>query len=100
MEPLAIQRCIEVKQEIGLIEKKIVETSFDLKIDHEYIHAKTERFSIKSILDISFRLKEEKAIGYLYIHTTKGIRTFHIRHNPIEFINVFKKLRSETTEYE
>ncbi|WP_413382259.1 hypothetical protein [Alkalihalobacillus sp. 1P02AB] len=100
MEPLAKQRCIQIKQEIGLIEKKIVETSFDLLINKDSIIAKNERFPIKSILDISYRLKEEKAIGYLYLHTTQGVRTFHIRSEPHLFIDVFKKLRSETAEFE
>lgn len=97
MEPLATHRCIEVKQEIGWIEKRTVETSFDLYLYKDRIDVKDSSFPIKHVLDISYRLDEkENKIGFLYLHTTGGIRTYFIKQDPSKLIEEFKVLMPST----
>ncbi|TSB45680.1 hypothetical protein [Alkalicoccobacillus porphyridii] len=95
MEPLATHRCIEVKQEIGWIEKRTVETSFDLHLFEDRIEVKDTHYPIKTVLDISYRLEKDK-IGFLYLHTTGGIRTYFIKQDPSKLIEEFKVLMPST----
>ena len=95
MEPLAIHRCIEVKQEIGWLEKRTVETSFDLYLFEDRIEVGETEFPIKTVLDISYRLENGK-IGFLYLHTTGGVRTYFIKQDPSKLIEEFKVLMPST----
>lgn len=97
MEPLAVHRCVEVKQEIGWIEKRTVETSFDLLLYEDRIEVKDASYPIKHVLDISYRLDErDNKMGFLYLHTTGGIRTYYIKTEPTGLIKEFKVLMPST----
>ncbi|MDQ0205421.1 hypothetical protein [Alkalicoccobacillus murimartini] len=97
MDPLVTHRCIEVRQEIGWIEKRTVETSFDLHLYEDRIEVKDISYPIKSVLDISYRLEEkDNKIGYLYLHTTGGVRTYFIKKDPTKLIEEFKVLMPST----
>lgn len=97
MEPLAVHRCVEVKQEIGWIEKRTVETSFDLLLYEDRIEVKDASYPIKHVLDISYRLDErDNKMGFLYLHTTGGIRTYYIKKEPTDLIKEFKVLMPST----
>ncbi len=61
MTPLATQRCIEIRQEIGWTEKRIIETSFDMKLFPDKLIVKDAHFPITSIFDISYRKKTRKS---------------------------------------
>ncbi|MDQ0253497.1 hypothetical protein J2S74_000869 [Evansella vedderi] len=99
MEPLAVQQCVEVHQEISPIEKKIVEVTYDMKLYEDKITVKDYMYPITSIFDISYRKKEEDgAMGYIYLHTNKGVRTYYIKEEPSEFVNAYFKLKRERPE--
>ena len=51
-----------------------------------------ETFLIKDVLDISYRIIS-KEIGFLYLHTTRGMYSFQMRSNPEQFIKEFKKIK-------
>jgi hypothetical protein len=80
MEPLAVHRCVEVKQEIGWIEKRTVETSFDLLLYEDRIEVKDSSYPIKHVLDISYRLDER----------------YYIKTEPTDLIKEFKVLMPST----
>ncbi|ALA51267.1 hypothetical protein CAY60_011065 [Shouchella clausii] len=97
MSKLATHRCIEVRQEIGLLKKQIVETSFDLALYPDRIETENASFPIGSVFDISYRLPSgESQLGFLYLHTSQGVVTYKIKQNPESFIKAFKKLVPET----
>ncbi|MCM3762286.1 hypothetical protein M3212_16050 [Alkalihalobacillus oceani] len=99
MTLLAIQRCIEVRQEIGWTEKRIVETSFDMKLFEDQITVKNDTFPLTSIFDISFRKKPDKgAFGFLYLHTSQGVRTFYIKEDPKQLVQAYQQLKAERPE--
>ncbi|GAF65885.1 hypothetical protein BTS2_2784 [Bacillus sp. TS-2] len=100
MLPIAKQKCVEIRQEIHWTEKRIIESSFHIILDKKQLLIKDEKIPISKILDISYRIdQKQSAIGYLYLHTIHGVRTFHIREDPTYFIEIFKKIRSETEQY-
>ncbi|ADC50411.1 MULTISPECIES: hypothetical protein [Alkalihalophilus] len=90
---LATQRCIEISQEIGWTEKRIVETSYDMFLFEDKLTVKDDHYPIQSIFDISYRKKPEKdAMGFLYLHTNRGVRTYYIKEEPIALINAYRQL--------
>lgn len=96
MKPLASHRCFEVRQEIGWVEKRTVESSFDIQLFEDYVAVKTEVYPLGSIWDISFRKKG--TIGFLYLHASSGVRTYLIKEAPIDFINAYKKVKTENPD--
>lgn len=99
MKLLAVQECIEVHQEVSPIEKKIVEVHYDMKLYEDKISVKDYTYPITSIFDISYRKKEEAGtIGYIYLHTNRGVRTYYIKKEPSEFVNAYLKLKRERPE--
>ncbi|MDG5786174.1 hypothetical protein QA612_01630 [Evansella sp. AB-P1] len=99
MKLLAKQKCIEVHQEIGWVEKRIVETSFEMKLYDEMITVKDDQYPITAIFDISYRKKGEAGtIGFIYLHTNRGVRTYYIKEEPTDFIAAYQKLKSERPE--
>ncbi|WP_059102747.1 hypothetical protein [Shouchella shacheensis] len=98
MAERATQRCIEVRQEIGWIEKRVVETSFDMKLFDDRIEVKNDAFPIDSVFDISYRMQSgDNNIGFMYLHTSQGVRTYNIKIEPHHFIDEFKKIVPPTT---
>jgi hypothetical protein len=99
MNLLAIQKCIEVHQEIGWTEKRIIETTFDMKLFDNQLVVKEDVFPLTSIFDISYRKKPEKdAMGFLYLHTNKGVRTYYIKEDAYSLVSAYQKLKSDRPE--
>lgn len=98
MDAIVTQRCIEVKQEIGMLEKRIVETSFELSLYEDRIQTKHDYYPIESVFDISYRFPSNKkdTLGFLYLHTSQGVSTYKIKTPPDELIKEFKKRMPET----
>ncbi|MFC0561850.1 hypothetical protein [Halalkalibacter alkalisediminis] len=99
MNLLASQTCVEVHQEIGWTEKRIVETTFDIKLFEDQLVVKDDVFPLTSIFDISYRKKPEQgAMGFLYLHTNRGVRTYYIKEDAYFLVNTYQKLKSERPE--
>lgn len=99
MKLLAVQPCVEVHQEVSPIEKKFVEIHYDMKLFEDKITVKDDYYPITAIFDISFRKKEEKgAMGYIYLHTNRGVRTYYIKEDAEPFIEAYQKLKRERPE--
>jgi hypothetical protein len=96
MKPLATHCCYEVRQEIGWIEKRTVESSFDMKLFDDFIAVKEEEYPLWTVWDISYRKKGK--IGFLYLHTSKGVRSYLIKDNPVDFIDAYKKQKAENPD--
>ncbi|UTR07862.1 hypothetical protein MM326_07560 [Alkalihalobacillus sp. LMS6] len=98
MSAIVIQRCIEVTQEIAILEKRVVESSFELALYSDRIETSTDHFPLDSVFDISFRFPSDTphSLGFLYLHTSKGVTTYKIKTSPETFIKEFKKLVPET----
>ncbi|SDY13390.1 hypothetical protein SAMN05421736_101460 [Evansella caseinilytica] len=70
-----------------------------MKLYEEMISVKEEQYPLTSIFDISYRKKaEDDSIGFIYLHTTQGVRTYYIKEEPIAFIEAYMKLKAERPE--
>ncbi|MCD8511687.1 MAG: hypothetical protein LRY73_18775 [Bacillus sp. (in: Bacteria)] len=99
MKLLAVQPCVEIHQEVSPIDKKFVEVNYEMKLYEDKITVKEDYYPITTIFDISYRKKEEEgAIGYIYLHTSRGVRTYYIKEEAESFINAYQKLKSERPE--
>ncbi|SDC19960.1 hypothetical protein [Shouchella lonarensis] len=98
MDARATQQCIEVRQEINSLEKKVTQIPFTMSLYDDHIDVKGEKIALSIIFDVSYRLPSgEKTIGFLYLHTSRGVLTYQINTNPKAFIAAFKTLVPETT---
>jgi hypothetical protein len=99
MKSLATHRCIEIRHEIDSVQKKLVETSFDMQLFESEIITKNQRYPLTAVFDISYRKKEgDGAIGFLYLHTNRGVRTYYVREEPIAFIDTYQQLKAQRPE--
>lgn len=99
LDLLATQQCIEISQEIGWTEKRTIETTYEMKLFNDYLLVKKEKFPVTSIFDISFRKKSQtNDIGFLYLHTNSGVRTYFIKEEPFSLIEAYEKLKLERPE--
>ncbi|MBM7583847.1 hypothetical protein JOC86_000384 [Bacillus pakistanensis] len=53
----------------------------------------SDSFPLHSVLDISFK-PFTNGKGFMYLHTDRGLYSYHVSTEPKEFINEFKKLKS------
>lgn len=96
MSMLAIHPCLQIHHEIGPIEKRIVEHCFDMKLFRDELTVNNESFPVRCIFDISYRKKPDSdVIGFVYLHTNKGVRTYYTREEPDAFIQAFQDLSRE-----
>lgn len=53
---------------------------------------------MSQIYDMSCHRKHggSDGIGFLYLHTHRGVETYFVRDNPASFINAYKKLKRES----
>ncbi|MDX6153389.1 hypothetical protein [Marinococcus sp. PL1-022] len=93
-ETLARLNATYTEQVIEDFQKKRVpvEVPLCLKEDHiAYGHDQKISYPLKEVLDVSYRYEPGK-IGFLYIHTIQGIRTFQINSDPGRFVDQFHQL--------
>lgn len=90
-QPLAEQDTVFIEQKIEWLEKKRVKHVSSLHLYEDRIESERHVYYLEDIFDLSYRWSEEQ-IGFLYIHTVFGIRTFHIHSSPEEFISAFHTL--------
>ncbi|GAE26706.1 hypothetical protein JCM9140_2795 [Halalkalibacter wakoensis JCM 9140] len=99
MALLATQTCIEIRQEIGWTEKRTIETSFEMKLFDDQLTVKNDHYPLTAIFDISYRKKPGKdTMGFLYLHTNRGVRTYYIKDDAYTLVTAYKKLKSERPE--
>ncbi|PSL45103.1 hypothetical protein B0H94_107108 [Salsuginibacillus halophilus] len=89
MTLLAEMPIIWKEQKIGWTEKYIEHRSDVIQLYSDRIEAFGESYPLDIVFDISYRREADK-IGFLYLHTTKGVRTFYIHTNPESFIQQFR----------
>lgn len=87
---IAKQKVISIEQRIEWLEKIQVEHEDELFLYEEKIGSTNFECSLKNIFDISYKWEAGK-IGYLYVHTISGVKTFHIKSDPSRFIDLFKQ---------
>ena len=80
----------KVTREVSSVEQKDVEEERYLSLYEEKISSQFRDFPIKDVFDISYRMIS-KGIGFLYLHTSKGVYSYKIKTPPDPFIEAFQK---------
>ncbi|SFE27495.1 hypothetical protein [Alteribacillus iranensis] len=84
------QKVIYREQTIEWLGKKVVEQEDWLYLYQDYIASPEYHYPLHDVFDISYKWQPGQ-IGYLYLHTSSGVRTFYIKNDPSLFIEYFKK---------
>ncbi|WP_252311639.1 hypothetical protein [Sinobaca sp. H24] len=90
-QPLVEQDTVFIEQKIEWLEKKRIKHVSSLCLYDDRIESDQHVYYLEDIFDLSYRWSEEQ-IGFLYVHTVFGIRTFHIHSSPEKFISTFHTL--------
>ncbi|WP_053363091.1 hypothetical protein [Bacillus sp. FJAT-27251] len=78
-----IQHCREFEEELVLSGKKITTAS-----DH---------FHLDEILDMSYKPFSGNS-GFLYLHTNRGLYSFHTRMHPHKFMQAYRQSKAENSK--
>ncbi|MBM7633912.1 hypothetical protein [Geomicrobium sediminis] len=88
-EPINRLPITHIVQKIGAIEKHTEHYDTDMVLYDDCITIDHESFVIEKVFDVSYRYQEGE-IGFFYLHTSQGVRTFYIKTDPSDFIASFR----------
>ncbi|WP_018924148.1 hypothetical protein [Salsuginibacillus kocurii] len=94
MTVLKEQPVVHPVQKIGWTTKYTEEEHDTMQLCKDGIYTSVSRYNIKDVLDMSYR-HEPNQIGFLYLHTIKGVRTYYVRDNPQDFVETFREYRKK-----
>ncbi|GEK58808.1 hypothetical protein CHL76_04800 [Marinococcus halophilus] len=91
-ETLARLNATYTEQVIENFQKKRIPVEVPLCLKEDHIaYGQEISYPLKEVLDVSYRYEPGK-IGFLYVHTIQGIRTFQINSDPGAFVEQFHRL--------
>ncbi|QQK75668.1 hypothetical protein HUG15_08875 [Salicibibacter cibarius] len=88
------QPITHIEQKIGAIEKHTEQYKTDMNLYRDRIDIDGDSYPIAEIFDISYRYKENE-VGFLYLHTSRGVRSYYITENPESFISSFREVEQK-----
>jgi len=84
---------IIITRKIKENEQQITEIKKYLYLYHDCVISDTDKFLLKDVFDMSYRSLSNDS-GFLYLHTSKGVFSYHTKIKPHHFIHTYLKLRS------
>lgn len=87
---------IKVHRKISDNVQHLIETEGQLTLYTDCIKSESDYFALNDVLDISFKFLSEDS-GFLYLHTTRGVFSFHTKAIPHEFIDTYQNLKDIVT---
>jgi hypothetical protein len=69
------------------------EEEHKITLSSEQVCTSFDSFLLDEVLDISYRFFS-KELGFLYLHTTKGMYSYTVKTSPQPFIDQFKRIRN------
>ncbi|AXF57762.1 hypothetical protein [Salicibibacter kimchii] len=88
------QPITHIEQKIGAIEKHTEHYQTDMKLYRDRIDIDGDSYPIAEVFDISYRYKENE-VGFLYLHTSHGVRSYYITESPESFISSFRSVEQK-----
>jgi hypothetical protein len=89
---LAIQQYIKVTRMIKDNIQYHKEEEYTITLTSELVCTTFDTFLIDEVWDISYRFFSEN-MGFLYLHTIKGVYSYTIKVSPQNFIDQFKLIK-------
>ena len=89
---LAVQKYMVVKRELDFMnfKQKIIKEERNMYLYHDKITTKYHEFPLKAVFDISYKPLGKDG-GILYLHTNKGVFSYHVDSDALTFIKIFKQ---------
>ncbi len=83
---------IKILRKIADNVQHLNEKEVHLTLSLDGVKSETDYFLLSDVLDMSFRALSADS-GFLYLHTTRGVFSYHTKSNPQEFIDTYKNLK-------
>lgn len=68
------------------------EEEHKITLSYERVITSFDSFLLEEVLDISYRFFSAE-MGFLYLHTTKGMYSYTVKTSPEHFIEQFKQMK-------
>ncbi|GLB59967.1 hypothetical protein [Cytobacillus sp. NCCP-133] len=92
MKLIASHPFIIVSRTIDWNQQQYIEQKHYLHLYEDHIISPTEKFLLDEVWDMSYR-SSNSDIGFLYLHTNRGLYSFHVKSEPRQFISLYKELK-------
>ncbi|WP_251283248.1 hypothetical protein [Cytobacillus sp. AMY 15.2] len=83
---------ITVTRKIDWNQQQYIEQELYLYLYEDHILSPSEKFLLDEVWDMSYR-NSNCEIGFLYLHTSRGLFSFQVKSEPSHFINLYKDLK-------
>lgn len=90
MEIIAEQPYYKMIREVSSIKQQDIKDKRKIVLFTDKVKTKHREFPLSDVLDMSFR-KVGKEGGILYLHTMRGVYSYHVETSPESFITTFKQ---------
>ncbi len=90
MQVLATHPYYKVQRHVSSTEQKDIEEERELILYKDKICSQYREFPIQKVFDISYRMIGQD-VGFLYLHTSKGVYSYKIKSTPKQFIDAYKR---------
>ena len=85
---------VKVNRKIKNNEQHLIEIEESLVLYRDKVISASDYFRLQDILDMSFKSLSGES-GFLYLHTNRGVFSFHTKTNPEEFIHFYQRLKEK-----
>lgn len=92
MTLLAVHPYVKIQRDVSSFKQIQREDMREIRLYTDRIETKYHTFAIQDVLDISYHAIGHKS-GLLYLHTIRGIYSYHVHETPQTFIDSFKAHR-------
>ncbi|WAA12255.1 hypothetical protein [Fervidibacillus halotolerans] len=92
MEPIAQLPYIKMIRKVEIEGQTVTEEERMLTLYPDKIATKYREFPLKEVNDITFR-PIDSSIGFLYLHTIRGVYSYPVKQSPDQFIKAYKQIQ-------
>lgn len=90
MKAIAIQPYYKMIREVSSLRQRNRKDHREIRLYKQKITTKYRQFKIEDVQDMSFRPIGGEG-GLFYLHTIKGVFSYHVEESPKQFITIFKE---------
>jgi hypothetical protein len=83
---------VVVSRTIDWNQQQYIEQEHHLHLYEDHIISPSEKFLLDEVWDMSYRASNSE-LGFLYLHTNRGLYSFHVKSEPSQFIHHYKELK-------
>lgn len=89
---IASQPYIKVSRKVERNQQLHQEEQLMIQLCESEIITESQRFGLNDVTDISYR-EISRENWFLYFHTTQGLFSYHVKNDPANFVDAYKRIR-------